>query len=102
MAAWIVAPFFSSAPSMPTVFLHMSVLDVDQLWRIMRLVGTPEPQLLKKISSESVSVKCRFSNLCCTAPSWLGLICLCRPTESASLLCIITTISKLHLFLNLL
>lgn len=33
----------------------MSVVDIDQLKLIMTLVGTPEPELMMKMSSESVS-----------------------------------------------
>lgn len=39
-------------PSLP-VFLHVSVVDIDQLKLIMMLVGTPGPEFLMKISSES-------------------------------------------------
>ncbi|XP_043356267.1 mitogen-activated protein kinase 14 isoform X5 [Chelonia mydas] len=35
------------------IFLYGSPLDIDQLKLILRLVGTPGPELLKKISSES-------------------------------------------------
>lgn len=51
----------TSHPSVPvtssilSVFLHVSVVDIDQLKLIMMLVGTPGPELLMKISSESVS-----------------------------------------------
>lgn len=41
--------------SILSVFLHVSVVDIDQLKLIMMLVGTPGPELLMKISSESVS-----------------------------------------------
>lgn len=46
----------SPSPSIPPVFLHVSVLDIDQLNLIMTLVGTPAPELVMKISSESVRV----------------------------------------------
>ncbi|KAL7408372.1 hypothetical protein ABVT39_022357 [Epinephelus coioides] len=39
--------------SIPPVFLHVSAVDIDQLKLIMTLVGTPGPELLMKISSES-------------------------------------------------
>lgn len=41
----------------PRIFLYGPLLDIDQLKLILRLVGTPGPELLKKISSESVSLK---------------------------------------------
>lgn len=37
------------------VFLYRVPVDIDQLKLIMLLVGTPGPELLMKISSESVS-----------------------------------------------
>lgn len=40
----------------PSIFLYGPPLDIDQLKLILRLVGTPGPELLKKISSESVSL----------------------------------------------
>lgn len=58
----------SPTPSIPPVFLHVRVVDIDQLKLIMMLVGTPGPELLMKISSESVSVKYHPTRLCCTAP----------------------------------
>lgn len=39
----------------PNIFLYSPPLDIDQLKLILRLVGTPGAELLKKISSESVS-----------------------------------------------
>lgn len=39
----------------PDIFLYSPPLDIDQLKLILRLVGTPGAELLKKISSESVS-----------------------------------------------
>ncbi|KAH1172477.1 hypothetical protein KIL84_008095 [Mauremys mutica] len=39
--------------SLLSIFLYGSPLDIDQLKLILRLVGTPGPELLKKISSES-------------------------------------------------
>lgn len=39
----------------PLVFLYRVPVDIDQLKLIMMLVGTPGPELLMKISSESVS-----------------------------------------------
>lgn len=59
-------------PSLP-VFLHVSVVDIDQLKLIMMLVGTPGPELLMKISSESVSFEHRPIQFCCAAP----LACVC-------------------------
>lgn len=47
------------------VFLCVVLLDIDQLKLIMLLVGTPGPELLMKISSESVSF-------------WEVLVCLKR------------------------
>lgn len=58
------------------VFLYHVLVDIDQLKLIMMLVGTPGPELLMKISSESVSSQSNarfFSNpfsalnspLCC-------------------------------------
>lgn len=46
------------------VFLHVSVLDIDQLNRIMLLVGNPGPELLTKISSDSVSVTYHPAHSC--------------------------------------
>lgn len=37
------------------VFLYRVLVDIDQLKLIMLLVGTPGPELLMKISSDSVS-----------------------------------------------
>lgn len=39
----------------PDIFLYSPPVDIDQLKLILRLVGTPGAELLKKISSESVS-----------------------------------------------
>lgn len=72
----------SPTPSILPVFLHGSVVDIDQLKLIMTLVGTPEPELLMKISSESVSVKYHPAQFCHTAPSCLCLCCLCVARDS--------------------
>lgn len=72
------------------VFLYRVPVDIDQLKLIMLLVGTPGPELLMKISSESVSSQRYarfFSNrfsapnlpLCCTI-TW----CVCYLTDSMS------------------
>lgn len=45
---------FHSHP-IPCVFLYFALKDIDQLKLIMMLVGTPGPELLMKISSDSVS-----------------------------------------------
>lgn len=63
-------------PSTHPVFLHVIVVDIDQLQRILYLVGTPGPELSMKISSESVSVKKQKTSLlklCHSAPSCLCL-----------------------------
>lgn len=57
-----------SAPFILPVFLHVSVVDIDQLKLIMMLVGTPGPEFLMKISSESVSVKYHPTQFCYTTP----------------------------------
>lgn len=82
----------SPTPSIPPVFLHVSVVDIDQLKLIMMLVGTPGPELLMKISSESVSVEYHPAQFCHSAPSCLCLCCPGQPTQ-----CIATATSKLHL-----
>lgn len=51
----IVVLFCSSLLFCPDIFLYSPPLDIDQLKLILRLVGTPGAELLKKISSESVS-----------------------------------------------
>jgi len=51
------------------------LLDIDQLKLIMMLVGTPGPELLMKISSESVSViPPSFVELPCAALPIVGLL----------------------------
>ncbi|KAI2659271.1 Mitogen-activated protein kinase 14B [Labeo rohita] len=47
-------PCFHSHP-IPCIFLYFALKDIDQLKLILMLVGTPEADLLMKISSESVS-----------------------------------------------
>lgn len=37
------------------LFISLNTADIDQLKRIMEIVGTPSSELLKKISSEHVS-----------------------------------------------
>lgn len=54
---WSLSAHFVPSPSTLPVFLHVIVIDIDQLQRVLFLVGTPEPELFLKISSESVSVK---------------------------------------------
>lgn len=79
-------------------FLHVSVIDIDQLKLIMMLVGTPGPELLVKISSDSVSVKSPIhlsavasdAALCCSGSSWGTCV------DATILLCI-----SERLFLNL-
>lgn len=67
-------PLHKHPPSFYFIFfLHASVIDIDQLKLIMMLVGTPGPELLMKISSDSVSVK-RPIHLSVVASS---LPCLC-------------------------
>ena len=46
---------FHGLPFPAPVFLYLTRVDIDQLKLIMLLVGTPGPELLMKISSESVS-----------------------------------------------
>lgn len=48
------SPCFHSHP-IPCIFLYFALKDIDQLKLILMLVGTPEPELLMKISSDSVS-----------------------------------------------
>lgn len=54
-----LSPSLSSPhhPPSPPVFLHVSVVDIDQLMHIIELVGTPEPELMEEFFSASVSVK---------------------------------------------
>lgn len=54
-------------PPPPLVFLHVSVLDIDQLNCIMLLVGTPGPEILTKMSSDSVSVSYHPAPFCHSA-----------------------------------
>lgn len=51
----IIVLFCFSLLFCPDIFLYSPPLDIDQLKLILRLVGTPGAELLKKISSESVS-----------------------------------------------
>ena len=94
----ILSPY--PTPSIPPVFLHVSVVDIDQLKLIMMLVGTPGPKLMMKISSESVSVMHHPTQFLLHCPSCLCLCCLCvalaRDGQSSLLLCINATTSKLH------
>lgn len=64
----------SPSPSIPSVFLHVSVVDIDQLQLIMTLVGSPGPELLMKISSEFVSVKYHPAHFCHAVPFLLVLL----------------------------
>lgn len=48
-------------------FSFTCMVDIDQLKLIMMLVGTPGPELLMKISSESVSVQQPVVSLLCVA-----------------------------------
>lgn len=48
---------------MPGPMPFLSQADIDQLKRIMEVVGTPSPEVLAKISSEHVSHQPR--GLCC-------------------------------------
>lgn len=66
----------------PSIFLYGPSLDIDQLKLILRLVGTPGPELLKKISSESVSLHfdcniCPFRSpkFVCCSPVVLSVEC---------------------------
>lgn len=67
------APRYSSPTSLCSIFLHVNVIDIDELKLIMLLVGTPGPELLMKISSESVSV--RHPRFCCSSFLALHLLC---------------------------
>lgn len=60
----------------PFVFLHARVLDIDQLNRIMLLVGNPGPELMTKMSSDSVSVTNHPAPFCHSALSFLCLRCI--------------------------
>lgn len=60
----------------PFVFLHVSVLDIDQLNRIMLLVGNPGPELMTKMSSDSVSVTNHPAPFCHSALPFLCLRCI--------------------------
>ena len=68
----------------PNIFLYSPPLDIDQLKLILRLVGTPGAELLKKISSESVSWCLDCNYLPCWEPLplpfcqsvlWPGYVC---------------------------
>ena len=68
----------------PNIFLYSPPLDIDQLKLILRLVGTPGAELLKKISSESVSCCLDCNYLPCWEPLplpfcqsvlWPGYVC---------------------------
>ncbi|XP_014809149.1 PREDICTED: mitogen-activated protein kinase 14 isoform X3 [Calidris pugnax] len=48
-----VATRWYRAPEIMLNWMHYNQTDIDQLKLILRLVGTPGPELLKKISSES-------------------------------------------------
>ncbi|RXM97303.1 Mitogen-activated protein kinase 11 [Acipenser ruthenus] len=50
-----VATRWYRAPEIMLNWMHYNQTDIDQLKRIMEVVGTPSPELLKKISSEHVS-----------------------------------------------
>jgi len=63
------SPCFHSLP-IPCIFLYFALKDIDQLKLIMMLVGTPGPEFLMKVSSESVSVSVlpEFDSLCVAMP----------------------------------
>lgn len=81
-------------------------VDIDQLKLIMLLVGTPGPELLKKLSSESVSSKglhkrCAITHICADALTacfppwalcafclfyWVIMLCLQRRSDAGGLI----------------
>lgn len=73
----------------------MSVVDIDQLKRIMVLVGKPGDEFMMKISSESVSVKYHPTQFCCTAPSACFSVSSVLPTQKlyGLILCVDATTS---------
>lgn len=73
---WASHPSLLHLPSTHPVFLHVIVVDIDQLQRILYLVGTPGPELSMKISSESVSVK-KSKPLCSSSATLPPPACVC-------------------------
>ncbi|KAM6237308.1 mitogen-activated protein kinase 14 isoform 4-T4 [Porphyrio hochstetteri] len=63
-----VATRWYRAPEIMLNWMHYNQTDIDQLKLILRLVGTPGPELLKKISSESLQQIMRLTG---TPPAYL-------------------------------
>lgn len=85
----------------PNIFLYSPPLDIDQLKLILRLVGTPGAELLKKISSESVSWCLDCNYLPCWEPLplpfcqsvlWPGYVCkhMCPLCADSRMRCVCT------------
>ena len=59
------------------ISLTLSVIDIDQLTKILQLVGTPDQEYLSKISSDTVS-HIPTACTCCTRMDLISRIAVCK------------------------